>query len=62
MKTLLDLEDKLEKSIEDKEARDSGWKDNAELTAYLTRDKSQSKGVWKDLLSKLKRKIRLIET
>ena len=28
MKTLLNLEDRLEKTIEDKEARDSGWKDN----------------------------------
>ena len=46
MKTLLDLEDKLEKSIEDKEAQDSGWKDNAELTAYLTQDRSASKGYW----------------
>jgi hypothetical protein len=41
-----DLEDKLEKSIEDKEARDAGWKDNAELTAYLTQDRSASKGYW----------------
>ena len=26
-----DLEDKLEKGIEDKEARESGWKDNKEF-------------------------------
>jgi len=42
-----DLEDKLEKGIEDKEARESGWKDNKELTDYLTRDNSGSKGAWK---------------
>ena len=46
MKKLLDLEDRLQKGIEDKEARESGWKDDAELTEYLTRDKSQSKGAW----------------
>ncbi len=59
MKTLLDLEDKLEKSIEDKEARDSGWKDNAELTAYLTRDKSQSKGVWKDFVKQTEKEDKI---
>ena len=42
-----DLEDKLEKGIEDKEARESGWKDNKELTDYWTRDNSGSKGAWK---------------
>jgi hypothetical protein len=46
MKTLLNLEDRLEKTIEDKEARDAGFKDNAELTDYLTQDRSGSKGFW----------------
>jgi len=36
MKTPLDLEAKLEKGIEDKEARDAGWNNGAELDAYLS--------------------------
>ena len=41
-----DLEDRLEKGIADKEARDSGWKDTKELEDYLSRDTSGSKGAW----------------
>ena len=46
-----DLEDKLEKGIEGKEARESGWKDNKELT-------QDRKVLGKLMLNKAKKKTR----